>query len=298
MEQKNAAAPVLVLGSTCVDVLLRVPHLPASQEDLQPQGQRFTVGGCAFNVAWALGRGGADVTFVTPVGLRGVYGPFVMQRLRALPWVKPVPLPDRENGCCYCLVEPGGERTFLSVHGAEYGFDPAWMEPWRDRRFGWVYVCGLEAEEPTGEALVTWLESAGIGRVFFAPGPRAAQIPVDRLRRILALRPVLHLNLREAQTLAGTDRLPDAAADLFARTGRPVVVTLGSDGAAVMDGDGLRIFPACPVDRVADTVGAGDAHAGAVLLALARGDTIDQAVAQANRAAALAVQTEGSTAAD
>lgn len=287
--------PVLVLGSACVDVLLRVPHLPRSQEDLQPQGQRFTVGGCAFNAAWALGRGGADVTFVTPVGLRGLFGPFVLERLKTLPWARPVTLPDRENGCCYCLVEPGGERTFLAVHGAEYSFDPAWMAPYRDRRFAWAYVCGLELGEPTGEALTAWLEGAGIGRILFAPGPHLKQIPPERVRRLLALAPLLHLNRDEALALSGKGTLPDAAASLFARTGQPIVVTLGADGAAVFDGDGLRIAPACPAERVVDTVGAGDAHAGTLLLALSRGEPIDRALALANRAAALAVQTEGGT---
>ncbi|MBR4458679.1 MAG: carbohydrate kinase family protein [Clostridia bacterium] len=298
VEREPAGEPVLVFGSTCVDVLLRVPHLPRSQEDLQPPGQRFTVGGCAFNAAHALGRGGADVTFVTPVGLRGLYGPFVLRRLRSLPWARPVILSDRENGCCYCLVEPGGERTFLSVHGAEYGFDPAWMEPYRGRRFGWVYVCGLEIGEPTGEALVTWLENTGAGRIFFAPGPRAAQIPPERIRRMLALRPVLHLNREEALTLSGADDVRGAAEALFARTGQPVIVTLGADGAAFADGDGFRTVPACPVERVTDTVGAGDAHAGVLLLALSRGEPLARAVALANRAAALAVQREGSTAED
>ena len=68
--------------------------------------------------------------------------------------------------------------------------------------------------------------------------------------------------------------------------------------AAFADGDGFRIVPACPVERVTDTVGAGDAHAGALLLALSRGEPLARAVALADRAAALAVQTEGSTAED
>ncbi len=56
VEREPAGEPVLVFGSTCVDVLLRVPHLPRSQEDLQPPGQHFTVGGCAFNAAHAPSR--------------------------------------------------------------------------------------------------------------------------------------------------------------------------------------------------------------------------------------------------
>ena len=72
---------VLVIGSTCVDVIIRVDHLPRTEENLHPESQRFTIGGCAYNVANILGRAGAPTTFVTPVGLQGVFGGFVEKQL-------------------------------------------------------------------------------------------------------------------------------------------------------------------------------------------------------------------------
>ena len=59
---------VLVIGSTCVDVILRIDHLPKTEENIHPHSQRFAVGGCAYNVANILGRAGAEMTFITPVG--------------------------------------------------------------------------------------------------------------------------------------------------------------------------------------------------------------------------------------
>ena len=53
---------VLVIGSTCVDVIIRVDHLPHTEENLHPDGQQFAIGGCAYNAANILGRGGAPVT--------------------------------------------------------------------------------------------------------------------------------------------------------------------------------------------------------------------------------------------
>lgn len=67
---------LLVIGSTCVDVIIRVDHLPRTEENLHPDSQRFAIGGCAYNVANILGRAGASVTFVTPVGEQGVFGGF------------------------------------------------------------------------------------------------------------------------------------------------------------------------------------------------------------------------------
>ena len=36
---------VLVIGSTCVDVIIRVDHLPHTEENLHPDGQQFAIGG-------------------------------------------------------------------------------------------------------------------------------------------------------------------------------------------------------------------------------------------------------------
>lgn len=215
---------VLVIGSTCVDVLIRVEHLPRREDNLHPAGQRFMVGGCAYNVAQVLAQGRAELTYVTPVGMQGVFGPFLLPMLRALPWARPIALEDKENGCCYCLIEPDGERTFLSIHGAEYTFDPAWMEGLEQKHFDWCYVCGLDVEEPTGEALVDWLEAAPIGRLFYAPGPRIRLMPPERTQRLLALRPILHLNRAEALTLSGAETLEDAADFLYAETAQPVII--------------------------------------------------------------------------
>ena len=289
---------ILFLGSTCVDVLIRVERLPAREDNLHPRGQRFLVGGCAYNAANIAGRGGADAVFVTPVGLKGVFGPYLQPILARQPWVRPVLLPDRENGCCYCLVEPDGERTFLSIHGAEYTFDPLWMAPLAGRHFDYAYVCGLEVEEETGGALTAWLESADVGRIFWAPGPRCRFIPESRVRRLLALRPILHLNRAEALTLSGAECLPEALSRLHGITGQPVIVTLGAEGCAVRDQQGERLIPGCPAGRVVDTVGAGDAHAGALLLGLSRGLPLDEALRLANRTAAQAVMSEGAALSD
>ena len=47
-----------------------------------------------------------------------------------------------------------------------------------------------------------------------------------------------------------------------------------------------------------DTIGAGDAHAGAVMLGLSRGMTLADAAALANRVCAKVVETEGATLSD
>ena len=55
---------------------------------------------------------------------------------------------DRQkNGCCYCLVDDSGERTFICEHGAEYFYQASWFDQLDANNYQQVYVCGLEIEE-------------------------------------------------------------------------------------------------------------------------------------------------------
>ena len=289
---------VLVIGSTCVDVILRVDHLPKTEENIHPESQRFAIGGCAYNVANILGRAGADMTFITPVGRKGVFGPFVREALAPLGYVTMIDLPDGQNGCCYCFVEKNGERTFASVHGAEYTFDPAWMAPYEGKSFDYGYVCGLEIEERTGENLVAWLETADIGTLFYAPGPRGVRVKKELTDRLYALNPVLHINSSEAKALSGCEDLDEALRTLHARTGNTVIATMGERGVRFIENGRIVTVAGTPADHVVDTIGAGDSHAGATLLGLCRGMMLKESLAMANGVSAAVVQTSGATLSD
>ena len=290
---------LLIIGSTCVDVILRLDHLPTTGEDMHPV-QRFAMGGCAFNVAQVPKAYDVDLRFVTPIGDHGVFSDFVRAHLTNAGFRGPITVPDSENGCCYCLVERSGERTFLSVHGVEYSFHAEYMDAFAGERFDYTYICGLEIEEKTGGELVAWLEAHPdiAGTVVYAPGPRGIEVDADRTARILAMHPILHLNEQEAQALAGrvgaeTDPVLADAQALHAKTQNMVVVTRGADGVLWISADGsVHTAPSVPA-TVVDTIGAGDSHCGAVLTGLTLGWTEEDTMHFANQVASEVVAQEG-----
>ena len=289
---------LLIIGSTCVDAILRLDHLPTTGEDMHPV-QRFAMGGCAFNVAQVPKAYDVDLRFVTPIGDHGVFSDFVRAHLDNAGFRGPITVPDSENGCCYCLVERSGERTFLSVHGIEYSFHAEYMDAFAGERFDYTYICGLEVEETTGGELVAWLEAHPdiAGTVVYAPGPRGIEVDTDRTERILGMHPILHLNEQEAQALAGMsgseDRVLAAAQVLHAKTGNMVIVTRGADGVLWISADGsVHSAPSVP-STVVDTIGAGDSHCGAVLTGLTLGWTEEDTMRFANQIASEVVAQEG-----
>ena len=290
---------ILVIGVTCVDVVINVDHLPATAEDVLVRSQQMTLGGCAFNAYWIMHALGEPAVLFSPIG-QGAYGDFVRKHLAAEGISSPIDDATDENGCCYCFVETGGERTFIAYHGAEYLYRADWFDRIDPAEIDSVYVCGLELEEPTGPLIVDFLERACAGKtIFFTPGPRPEHVPLDLLERIYDLHPLLHLNDAEARLSAV--RIADAqmveargaASVLYDRTRNLVFVTMGGKGCYYEAGPASGVVPGAEVPEVVDTIGAGDAHIGAIMACLHRGDTVPQALACANRVSAAVVSVAG-----
>lgn len=309
---------VLVAGSAVVDVVIHVDHLPKRGEDINVYGQDMSLGGCAYNVSDCLRH--FQVPFIPfyPVGT-GVYGDFVRARLKERGIVSAAPSPSSGNGCCYCLVEPDGERTFICYHGAEYRFEPGWFDTLDASGIDSVYICGLEVEEPTGTNMIGYLEKHPEFTVYFAPSARICSITKEKMDRLLALHPVLHLNEDEAarftadrfgtaETAADAGDISSREEDLRLTAGRltsltqnTAIITLGSRGCYIAYPEGTgEYIPACrlPRDHGGDAIGAGDSHIGSIIALRKLGYSFSDAVRLANRVSAEVVCTDGALLSD
>jgi dehydrogluconokinase len=101
--------------------------------------------------------------------------------------------------------------------------------------------------------------------------------------------------LDEGRFLTG-ERTPEAIASFYRRLGaRTVAVKLGPSGAYFDSETGSGYVAGFPVDRVIDTVGAGDGFAVGVISALLEGRSVQQAVRRGAWIGARAVQVLGDT---
>lgn len=283
---------ILVIGSTVVDMIINVDHLPTTKADIHISSQMASMGGCAYNVSDTIRNFGTPNILFSPVGT-GIYGDFVRNGLRKKGLISPIPPVDMDNGCCYCFVEESGERTFVSYHGAEYLIREEWLNEVDMDDIHSVYICGLEIEETTGVEIVRFLEKHTGAPVFFAPGPRIMRIDRALLQRLYKLHPVMHLNDDEIKEYFGTDDVKQAMEKMYSLTENTVIVTLGEKGAVWYDGNEHHQAPAVKVDTVVDTIGAGDSHVGAVMACLHGGMTMEEAVLTANKVAAAVVGVKG-----
>ncbi len=282
-------------------MVVRVPALPERGGDLLASQAEALPGG-GFNVMAAAARQGLPVAYG---GARGT-GPFATVARQALARegiaVILPPKASLDTGFVLAMVEPGGERTFLTSRGAEATLTTADLDLVRPAPRDAIYLSGYSlAHDSNRAAILGWLARLDDGHtVFFDPGPLAGSIPAEVLTAVLRRVDWLTCNAREAAILAGTPDPRAAAAVLAGRVGLPdwpgrslVLVRVGPDGCLIGRRDaGIVHVPGFPVD-VIDTNGAGDAHSGAFIAALAAGEDEVAAARSANAAAALSVTRRG-----
>jgi sugar/nucleoside kinase (ribokinase family) len=275
-----------LVGSVLVDVMLAVPRWPERGGDVLADRAGVTPGG-GFVVLSAARRLGLPARLAGRVG-SGAFGERVMAALADLDVEVLLPRPASDTGFCVGLVEPDGERTFVTSPGAESTLDAGDLDRVDVGPDDAVYLSGYDLCYPeTGPVAAAWLAGLRNGLVVLDPGPLAGQIPAAVLATVLTRTNLLTLNAREADLLGGDllDRLaPDAV----------LVVRDGARGCTVhRRGRPPEQLPA-PAVRAVDTTGAGDTHTGALLAELAStGDPV-AAARTANVAAALSVTVWGS----
>lgn len=297
MSEFSAVTPVLVLGGAVGDLVMTLPRLPVSGEDIAARPQGRQIGGCAFNVARVLCRLGVPVVNGMPVG-NGEWGVAVEAAMQALGLPVLLRHGQMDNGWCLALAEPNGERTFITVSGCEAQWNKAQLATLPLTPETLVYANGYELVGEPGAALREWLTRLPFDQYrLIDPGPRVGLLGEEFFAMLSDSHTLLTLNRDEVATLCGDGEPVEAAQRYAAARNFTLICRLDSDGAWICDGKHPpQHIAAYPVE-VVDTIGAGDAHSAGLLAALSAGWPLPQAVDLANRVAACVVAGRGADAA-
>jgi ribokinase len=221
-------------------------------------------GGSAANAALAAARLGARATVIGRVGVDAA-GQLVADSLRTA-GVEPLLVRDNEarTGCVIVV----GRTSIVADPGASLRLEPDDLPATVEA--GAVLVSGYSLLQAGPEAAAR----AGLERartdwlaVDAASARLVAAFGVDRFFEATGAADVVLVNAEEARALTGLE--PEDAAHALAQRYRIACVKLGSEGAIAATGGELVRASVQAIER-ADTLGAGDAFAGAFLLALAR----------------------------
>ncbi|EYD75879.1 Ribokinase [Rubellimicrobium mesophilum DSM 19309] len=271
--------PIVILGIFVADTAYRAPRQPRMGETILGEGFKLGPGGKGSNQAVAAARAGGDVHLVSRLA-RDAFGDLALKT-----WAEAGVTPevtrtdDGYTGAAYIFVESGsGDNAIIVAPGVAGDISEEDIDARADLiRSASVFVTQLEQPLPAAIRALQIAREAGVTTVL-NPAP-AAPLPDGTL----ALCDWLTPNESEAEALTGLPVTDPATAEAAARTlilmgAGGVVVTLGAQGAMLVQGDRAVHLPAIDAGPVVETTGAGDAFNGGFAVALSEGRTPEEAV--------------------
>lgn len=250
---------ITVVGSINLDLVARCERLPQPGETIGGSSLSRFPGGKGANQAVACARLGADVTMVGAIG-RDALAEEALSGLREAGVALQLTESDEPTGVALILVDATAETVIVVSPGANASLGPAGL-PAHD-----AVLCQLEIPDAAVEA--AWEECTGVFCLNAAP---ARPVAVDPDLTVV--------NRHELETLARRDGL--------------VAVTLGSEGAFLLE-DGEEVARAAPpAVSAVDGTAAGDAFTACLLVSLLEGREYDDALRRSCAAGALAASRHG-----
>lgn len=289
---------ILCVACWNVDLTMRVPHLPAPGETLLGSHFDSGPGGKGCNAAVAAARLGGQVGIVARLG-DDDYG------RSALPFWQgegidagfSLTAPGEPNAVAQILVADDGENTISVFRGAGWRLSATDVNAARaafDRAR--VVAMPMEIQDEAIDAALMMGRRSGALNVL-NPAP-ARDLSPAWWNAIDLLTP----NGLEARQLCGLPSDAEVATEtlgalLLARGCGAVVMTDGARGAWVFERDQPALHVAPFSVATVNTVGAGDAFNGGLMVGLAEGQTLRQSARLASAAAALATTRHGAASA-
>lgn len=283
----------LILGAAYVDVVVNVPRLPQSGEDVTGNFRTNMVGGSAVNVYGAMRSVDAKADLFVPVG-QGHYATVVRQFLEHAEIPELLSVDDADNGWDLSLVESNGERTFLTIPGVDRIWHNAWLDKLDLADYQYAYISGYQLENSIiAEQILTRIRIQNPAiTILFDASPRISYLAPAIRDQLLSPNVMIHCNEVEFEQFNPAQQPLDVAMQrIYGQTHCPVIVTLGDRGACYCDGDTVATVSTLET-VVINTIGAGDAHCGGLLAGLSQGYSFLDAIKLANDLSAKVVAQE------
>lgn len=279
-ERGTAMKKVIVVGSLNMDMCINAPYCPKGGETLTGGGFMTNAGGKGANQATAAGKLGARVLMCGCVGEDAFAGQLI-DSLRAAE--VDTQFVRRQTGVCTgiaVILVTGGENRIILDKGA----NACLCEEDIDRvlehaEAGDIYLTQLE--NPV-EMIGYGLRRAKEKGLYTILNPAPADPSAASFFRYADL---ITPNESELEILGGKEKI-------FAAGVRTIVTTLGSRGYEIADTTSAKEYPCLRV-RAVDTTAAGDTVCGGLAAELARGASLEEAMAFASKAASIACTRKG-----
>lgn len=294
MIEDREIKPIVVFGSINLDLVAKTSRLPVAGETLQGESFFTAAGGKGANQAVAIARLGVASLMVGRVG-GDSFGKELLDSLQVAKVNTECVLVDRgvSSGIAAIAVDEVGENQIIIIPGANGRVDQTDVERLKNL-LPKTSALLLQFEIPMSAVLsaAKAAKQAGV-KVILDPAPANMNIPDE----LYSLVDIITPNETEAGRIVGFaidgEFAAAKAADILLQRGvGSAIIKLGAKGAYCATKAETFLIPAFPVTAV-DTVAAGDAFNGGLVVGLVEGLSLREAVVWGAAAGALTATKRG-----
>jgi ribokinase len=282
---------ILVVGSLNADLVVRTPRFPKPGETISGEDLHIIPGGKGANQAVAAARQNTSVAMVGRVG-NDSFGPELISNLeRNHVDAAHVQIDSQSaTGTATIIVDANGQNSIVLSPGGNGRVTPADV---KNISFSEYKLLLLQLEIPV-EAVSAAAQRAkenGV-RILLNPAP-GRDLPNELISLPDFILPnETELSLLTNQPVNDIVSAENAAKTLLARGAQTVIVTIGANGALIVNREITKHIPSFKVD-VMDTTAAGDAFIGGFASALLENQPLEEAVRYGCACGALAATKFG-----
>ena len=284
---------IVVIGSSNVDLIMKMNHLPVKGETVTNAEFFQVYGGKGANQAVAAARAGGNVAFINCVG-EDAYTPQMVRNYNNDGINTRFVFHEKGMASGHALIMIGqtGENIISVAPGANYLLTPDKIdEALPVIEDAAMIVMQYEIQEETIKYVIDLANKKGIPVMWNCAPARALDLSYIPKINILVLNEV-EAGFLAGMTVENESDAEKAAQKLVDSGVEKVIITLGSKGAFVVTKTEKVSIPAFKVEAV-DTTAAGDTFCGAYAVALVEGKSLKDALQFASAAAAISVTRMG-----
>ena len=282
---------IIVVGSLNADLVVRTPRFPQPGETISGEDLQIIPGGKGANQAVAAARQGTPTAMVGRVG-NDSFGPELIGNLKQNGVDTSHVQVDSESatGTAIIVVDEKGQNSIVLSPGGNGRVTPADLD---NLSFADASLLLLQLEIPVAAVLAAAKHAKESGlRVLLNPAP-ARPLPEELLSLPDFIVPnESELSLLTELPVQDISSAEKAAKTLLERGIQNVIVTLGANGALIVNRELTKHIPSFKVD-VVDTTAAGDAFIGGFASALLQNKSMEEAVQYGCACGALAATKFG-----
>jgi ribokinase len=275
---------VVVVGSINVDMVYTSDIRPKAGETVIGNSFSLIPGGKGANQAVAAAKLGAESVMIGCVG-HDANGDFAIDNLNSvnidthcIDVVHNVP-----TGVANIIVAEN-DNSIIVVPGANYEVNKSIIDKYSDIILSAdIVLVQLEIPLETVEYTLELCNKNNV-RVLLNPAP-AVELTKTMIENASYITP----NEHELKIILGKDSNIEEEIKKYPNK---IIVTLGSKGVKYFNGNEVVLIPSYEVE-VVDTTGAGDTFCGALASSIVGGNSLDEAIKFANKAAAYSITKLG-----